>query len=165
MLHVQIGATYLFTVGDNGIYQNGHIVDPEFMDIFSLEFVEGNRATAMDSPDDLVISQSAAKRLFGDMPAIGKSIRVNGKEDHIVSGVVRDLPTNSTVQFDWLVPFETFEKDNAWVRDWRNAVVMTYAQLDPSANVTDVNRMLNDLVSRETGNATIGVATFRARQI
>lgn len=148
--------SYLFTVGDNGIYQNGHIADPEFMDIFSLEFVEGSKATAMDSPNDLVISQSAAKRLFGDVPALGKSVRVNGKEDYMVSGVVKDLPTNSTIQFDWLVPFETFEKENAWVRDWRNAVVMTYVRLEPTAAIADVNRMLNDLVSRKTGNADAG---------
>jgi len=148
--------SYLFTAGNNGIYQNGHIVDPEFMDIFSLEFVEGSRAMAMDSPKDLVISQSAAKRLFGNVPALGKSVRVNDKEDYMVSGVVKDLPTNSTVQFDWLVPFETFEKENGWVRDWRNAVVMTYVRLEPSANLADVNRMLNDLISRETGNAIVG---------
>lgn len=147
--------SYLFTVGDNGIYQNGNIVDPEFMDIFSLEFVEGDRATAMDSPDDLVISQGAAKRLFGDMPAIGQSVRVNSKEERMVSGVVKDLPTNSTIQFDWLIPFETFEKENAWVRDWRNAVVMTYVQLEPLANLAEVNHMLNDMVTRESGNATV----------
>lgn len=147
--------SYLFTVGDNGIYQNGNIVDPEFMDIFSLEFVEGDRATAMDSPDDLVISQAAAKRLFDDMPAIGQSVLVNSEEDRMVSGVVKDLPINSTIQFDWLIPFETFEKENAWVRDWRNAVVMTYVQLEPLANLAEVNNMLNDMVARESGNATV----------
>src|SRR5690606_4615178 len=45
---------------------------------------------------------------------------------------------------------------NAWVRDWRNAVVMTYVRLEPSVDPADVNRMLNDLVSRETGDADVG---------
>lgn len=152
--------SYLFTVDDNSIYQYGHIVDPEFMDIFSLEFVEGDRATAMDSPDELVITQSAANRIFGDVPAIGKSVRVNNGESHIVSGVVKDLPTNSTIQFDWLMPFETFEKENGWVRDWRNSVIMTYAQLEPSANLDDVNRMLSDLVKRQSGNEEAAVGHF-----
>jgi len=152
--------SYLFTVGDNGIYQNGHIVDPEFMDIFSLAFVEGSMATAMDNPNDLVISQSAAGRLFGDSSALGKSVRVNGKEDYIISGVVKDLPTNSTVQFDWLVPFETFEKENGWVRDWRNAVIMTYVQLEPSANLANVNHMLNEVVIRESGSEPDKVHNF-----
>ena len=144
------GRSYLFKVNQNTIYQQGHIVDPEFMDIFSVQFVEGNRAIAMDKPNNLVITQSMAKRLFGDNSAIGKLVKVNEEDSYLVGGVVKDFPANSSIQFDWLIPFERFEKENAWVRDWNNAVIMTYVQLEVNAKVQSVNQLLNDLIKRKT---------------
>jgi len=154
------GRSYLFTNGEKAIYQNGQIVDPEFMDIFSLKFVEGDRAGALTGPDQLVLTQSAAHRIFGSETALGKTVRVNSDKTYIVSGVVKDLPKNSTIQFDWLSPFKEFEQDNAWVRDWGNAVVMTYVRLEPSANLTDVNKRLHDIVKRKSGNAEAGIRNF-----
>jgi len=152
------GRSYLFTNGEKAIYQNGQIVDPEFMDILSLKFVEGDRAGALTGPDQLVLSQSAARRIFGGETALGKTVRVNNDQTYIISGVVKDLPKNSTIQFDWLTPFKTFEQDNAWVRDWSNAVIMTYVQLEPSAKLADVNKRLHDFIKRKSGN---GEATIR----
>lgn len=144
--------SYLFTIGENGVYQTGHVVDPEFMDIFSLEFVAGSRATAMNHPNSIVVTDATARRLFGEEAALGKSILVNGKENFIVSGVVKDLPQSSSIRFDWLIAFEGFERDNAWVRDWDNAVILTYVQLEPSADLAGVNSMLYDFVKVKSGN-------------
>lgn len=149
---VNWASSFLFQVGEQVMYQQGHIVDPEFMDIFSLQFVEGNRATALDKPNKIVITQSSAARLFGNKTAIGEQVRVNEVDSYVVAGVVEDLPENSTINFDWLISFEQFEKDNGWVRDWANSVIMTYVELEPMAKLSDVNHMLGDLVKRKSGN-------------
>ncbi|MCL4639508.1 MAG: ABC transporter permease [Olivibacter sp.] len=154
------GRSFLFTKDERSIYQNGQIVDPEFMDIFSLEFVEGNRSSALVRPDQLVITQSAANRIFGQGSALGKTVRVNNDKRFVVSGVVKDLPRNSSIQFDWLISFEEFEKDNAWVRDWGNSVVMTYVQLEPAASLANVNKRLFDLVKRQLGNEQANIRNF-----
>ncbi|SKB96266.1 duplicated orphan permease [Parapedobacter luteus] len=142
----------LFSVGDHGIYQSGHFAEPDLMQIFSLEFVEGDKATAMANPTDLVLTQSAAARIFGDEPALGKLVRVDNDKSYTVSGVVRDLPKNSTFQFDWLIPFEVYEQENQWIRQWRNNVLMTYIRLEPSANPVDVNGKLHDFAIRKSVN-------------
>jgi predicted permease len=154
------GRSYLFTKDEQAVYQNGQIVDPEFMDVFSLQFVEGNRANALARPDQLVITQSAANRIFGQGSALGKTVRVNNDKSYVVSGVVKDLPTNSSIQFDWLISFEEFEKENAWVRDWGNSVVMTYVRLEPSASLANVNKRLHDLVKRQSGNEQANISNF-----
>jgi putative ABC transport system permease protein len=152
---VNWGTSCLMGIGDNNIHQNGHLVDPDFINIFSLEFLEGNKATALARPDNIVITESAAHRIFGDAPALGKTVRVNNNENYIISGVVKDLPKNSSVQFDWLRSFEEFERKNDWLRDWKNDVVMTYVQLAPAASLANVNKVLYDFAKIKSGNAEV----------
>ncbi|MFC3196110.1 ABC transporter permease [Parapedobacter deserti] len=117
----------LFSVDDQGIYQKGYYAEPDFMDIFALQFVEGDRATAIKKPNDLVTTQSTAERLFGKEPALGKTVRIDNKDNHLISGVVKDLPKNSTYQFDWLAPFEAYEnQQQLMVRQWLNFSLMTF---------------------------------------
>lgn len=142
----------MFSVGDNSIYQRGYYAEPDLMDIFSLEFVEGDRATAMANPENIILTESAAARIFGGEPAFGKMVRVATQTSLMVAGVVRDLPTNSTFQFDWLRPFEVYENNNEWIRQWRNNVLMTYVGLEPSADVAQVNEMLHDFVIRQVSD-------------
>ncbi|MBK1442404.1 ABC transporter permease [Parapedobacter sp. ISTM3] len=142
----------MFSFGDNNIFQEGYYAEPDLMDIFSLEFVEGDKATAMDNPDKVVLTESAAARIFGDEPAFGKVVRVDNDKSYTVSGVVKDLPKNSTFQFDWLIPFEVYEQENQWIRQWRNNVLMTYVGLEPSADVAQVNDMLHDFVIRQSSD-------------
>ncbi|SEL54634.1 ABC transporter permease [Parapedobacter koreensis] len=142
----------MFCFGDNSIFQNGYYAEPDLMDIFALEFAEGDKATAMDSPDKVVLTESAATRIFGNEPVLGKMVRVDNDKSYTVSGVVKDLPKNSTLQFDWLIPFDVYEQENQWIRQWRNNVLMTYVGLEPSADVAQVNEMLYDFVIRQSSD-------------
>ncbi|SEL54575.1 ABC transporter permease [Parapedobacter koreensis] len=142
----------LFNQGDNNLYQTGFYADPDFMDIFSLEFVEGSRASAMQNIDDIVLTQTAANRLFGEEPVIGKHVRINNEESYTIAGVVKDLPKNSSVQFDWIIPFEKFERISEGGFDsWGNNSFLTYVQLEPSAKLADVNKNLYDFAEHKVG--------------
>ncbi len=154
-------SSLLLSYDDNSIDQSGHIVDPEFMDIFSLNFLEGTRENAMLGPDNIVLTQSAAKRIFGNEPALGKTVLTNNEQNYTVSAIVQDLPENSSIQFDWLIPFEQFEKDNAgWIQSWDNSVLLSYVRLEPSADPALVNKQLYDLVKRKSGDETQTIRNF-----
>ncbi|MGK6350396.1 ABC transporter permease [Parapedobacter sp. DT-150] len=143
----------LFNLGDDNLYQNGFYADPDFLDIFSLEFTEGTRATAMNNINDMVITQSAAKRLFGNEPALGQHVQTNNKEGFTITGVVKDLPKNSSVTFDWIIPFEKLERLNeGGFEGWGNNSLLTYVQLEPSARLADVNKQFYDFAERKAGN-------------
>ncbi len=83
------------------------LADPEIFDILSFDFLQGDPATALAGPRNLVISQSAASRLFGRDSAMGKivSVRNLGRADFTVTAVVKDLPANSHVHCDFMAPF------------------------------------------------------------
>jgi len=151
---------YLFKIGDNKIYQTGSFVDPDFLNIFSLEFMEGNKATALANTNDMVITQSAAERLFGKESAIGKTVRVNNDQDYIISGVVKDLPQNSTYTFDWLLPFKTFESQNGWTTTWNNLGITTFVQLEPSADLAAINKQLYDFAIVKSRSDKLGTYNF-----
>ncbi|HEV7691649.1 MAG TPA: ABC transporter permease [Hyphomonadaceae bacterium] len=76
------------SAGSNRAIANTAAVDPEFLDIFDLPFVAGDPRTALAQPNGVVITSSLALRLFGQAPALGKSILLSGKEDLVVTGVI-----------------------------------------------------------------------------
>ncbi|HLT85964.1 MAG TPA: ABC transporter permease [Sphingobacterium sp.] len=143
---------FLFSVGDNNIYQRGYHADPDLLDILSVEFVEGSRTSALSALNNIILNETCAKRLFGNEPALGKTVRVNNKENYIVSGVVKDFPKNSSFKFEWLVNFKKYELANEWLESWGAISPMTLVQLEPNMDVAQVNKPLLDFAKNKTGN-------------
>src|SRR5690606_30178050 len=106
--------------------------------------------TALNEPNNIVLSENGAKRLFGDEPALGKTLRVNNNETYTVSGVVEDFPKNSSFRFNWLIPFKKYESGQDWLKTWGNNGIMTLVQLEPNANVDQVNKQLRNFVKDKT---------------
>lgn len=142
----------LFTVNDNGINKSGRFVDPDFLSMFSLSFVEGNRANALKDFDAIVISRKLATQLFGqESNALGKVIRVNNESNYRVTGVFEDLPNNVTVKFDWVAPFERFAVGKDWINDYQNGFADIFVELTPEADFETVNAKVEKLIPSKTG--------------
>src|ERR1700722_18368453 len=90
---------------DKRITGIGRWVGEEFLQVFPFQLVEGNAATALQQPGSVVISESMAKALFGNGPALNKMIETVDVGTRKVTGVVKDLPRNSSFQFSFLYPF------------------------------------------------------------
>lgn len=135
---------FLFNWADKSIYKEGSYVDPSFFSMFNIQFVQGNAQTAFKQLYSVVITQQMAKQFFGDeSQAMGKMLKVNNERNYQVTGIVKDVPSNSTLQFDWLVPFEiTFKQRIADLSVWGNNSVNTYVELQPGANLDAVNKQL-----------------------
>jgi putative ABC transport system permease protein len=133
------GDEVLLTVGEQNLKPEGLYADPEILTMFSFPVLEGNPATAMDAPDDIVLTKSLAEKLFGFENPIGQSVTMNKEEVFTVSAVVEDVPTQSEIQFAWLAPWQTYVKDRSWVKNWGNANIRTYVQLQPGVEVAAAN--------------------------
>ncbi|MFD2600287.1 ABC transporter permease [Sphingobacterium corticis] len=144
------GNSFLFNVGDNSLFQRGFHADPPILDILSVEFLEGDRKSALNELNNIVLAESAAKRLFGNESAMNKTVRVNNSESYTVSGVVKDFPVNSSFTFDWLINFRKFELQNPWLENWNANGLMTVVQLQPNANLANINNTLSDFAKRKT---------------
>lgn len=113
--------------------------EPSFFDIFSFELSDGDRTTALDGPNKVVISQVAAAKYFPNQDPIGKRLKfnsLNAEHNCEVTGILKDIPQNSCVRFDFFISWKTLPKwlDNYWYRH----EVYTYVELDPLANPSDI---------------------------
>jgi putative ABC transport system permease protein len=102
-----LGGTVVFEQKE--IPLNGYFVDPKFLSVFSFPLIAGNVATALDKPNTLLISSSSAEKLFGKGDALGKLIEITGQGIFEITGILKDVPKNSHMQFEMLSSYRTLE--------------------------------------------------------
>ncbi len=142
MTVVDWGGDHLITVGENRLTKRGFWVSEEFLEMFEFPLVVGTADQVLDAPPSIVITESTAKSLFGDEDPINKVIRLDNEYELKVSGVLKDVPGNSTFQFDFLVPWKFREQNQEWVRrnmtNWGNYSFQVFAELNDPTNHADV---------------------------
>src|SRR6476620_7905451 len=106
-------------VADKKFYINGGQVGNDFLKMFQYDLLEGNANTVLNNPYSIVLTESTAKALFGKEDPLNKVVRFDNKNDLKVTGVLKDIPTNSTLQFSYLVPFSYWESTNDFVKTAR----------------------------------------------
>ncbi len=148
-----VGADILFEVGENSISKYGRLADPDFLDIFSLNFIEGNLQNAFEKPDAIVLSQESAIHLYGPgSSALGKVVRVNNDTDYTVTGVFENLPPNVSYGFDWVAPFENYAADKPWLNEYGNLFSDTFVELSPEADFETVDAKVRGIIESKTGD-------------
>jgi len=137
------GTSFLFTIGDKAVNASGKYVEPSFFSMFTLPFVQGNAGSAFSQLHSIVITEKTARKFFGDeKDVLGKTVRMDNKQDYVVSGVLKDLPENSTLQFEWLAPFKVWYDANPRAATWFNFGLTTYVELKPGVDAAAINKQL-----------------------
>jgi putative ABC transport system permease protein len=142
----------LFALGEKSINEEGQYADKEILPMLDMPFVHGNQANALDQLNDVVINETMARKFFGDADPIGKTLRMNHEQDFIVTGVFKDLPKNSTLQFHWLAPIQNIDHKQPWQTVWGANWVTAYAELEPNANVAAINKTLAHYIAHKMNN-------------
>jgi putative ABC transport system permease protein len=134
----------LIANGENGFKKAGRFAEPDILKLFDYEFLQGNAATAMRNPKSVILTESMAKVLFGSTQVLNRSVRYQDKEDLQVTAVIKDLPDNSSVKFDFLMPWAFYEMidQNAKDLNWGNYSFVTIVSLDQKADVNVVNKKI-----------------------
>ncbi len=89
--------------------------------IFSFKLIRGDRESVLTEPNSVVLTESTAKKYFGDEDPLGKVLKYNGRTDYKVVGIMEDVPKNSHLKFDLLASIETLRQrhggdiDNSWI--------------------------------------------------
>ena len=112
--------------------------DSTFLQVFSFPLVKGNPATAMQRVDGVLITEDMAKKYFGNEDALGKVLRKDNKDNVIVTGVLANIPSNSHLQFDFILPMSSIAQtnDNIKKKIWDNFDFYAYVQLDKNFKPT-----------------------------
>jgi putative ABC transport system permease protein len=123
-------------------------VSQQYNDVFQWKVVKGSAARALANPEDIILTASTARSLFGDADPLGKVVRIDNHSDYTVSAVVEDVPSNSSIQFNALLPFNPssdFVKQAS--SDWVNCFSQTFIKLQPGTDVTALNKQISVLAN------------------
>jgi putative ABC transport system permease protein len=137
----------LFRKNEKAFYEDKCVaVDSTFFLLFSFKLLQGEAHSMLKEPNSIVINNEMAKKYFGNENPIGKSLQVNNSEVFLVTGVVQKMPSNSSLDFDFLLPFDYMKKSNWYSDNWGNNSIMTYVMLHKNTNPIPVNKKLTAVV-------------------
>jgi putative ABC transport system permease protein len=164
------------TAGDLQFPETVTVVDPNFLRIIGLPLLEGDSTRVLAEPESIVLSRSMARKYFGNADPVGKFLQVSGAPYECksseracfsvmhtlrVSGVLRDLPHNTSLIADFLIPntsqadeISPQEKQTGWTSTYGN---FSFIRLAPNADATAVLRALKPILDRSvnTGSKTL----------
>src|SRR6478736_7631778 len=132
----------LFEVGEKKFEEKRvFFVDSTFFEVFSFQLIKGNIKTALERPNNILISEDMAKKYFGPEDPMGKIIRRNNEADCVVTGVLANVPSNSHLQFDFILPLSSWYNWNWDLKNntWGNFNFYAYLQVDKSFEPTKAN--------------------------
>jgi putative ABC transport system permease protein len=133
------GSNFLLTLGEKKLQKSGAFVDSTFLEVFDLPMKFGNASTALDDPYNIVITEELAESFFGKEEAIGKTIRIDNKDNFTVTGVLENPRNDTRFQAEYYLSWAYFKKrgwDDEW---WGNNSVNTYVLLKKNTTVDRFN--------------------------
>ncbi len=153
MVRITYPSKLILEAGTNKFMEEGaHYTDTTFLQVFSFPLIQGNRATALSRPDAILITRDMAKKYFATEDAMGKTLRVNGDKNAVVTGVLENIPANSHFRFDFIMPFSAsdFATEAIKAASWDNFDFLAYLQLDKNfksspGNVADLETQINTI--------------------
>ena len=138
-------------VGDKKLYLQGTQIGGDFLKMFQYPLLEGNVNNVLQVTNSIVLTKSTAISLFGNVDPIGKIIRFDNSSDLKVTGVLKDLPPSSSMQFNYLIPFSHKEQTEDWMKDarqkWTNNSFQMFVTLQPNVNYAQVAEKIKNIVN------------------
>lgn len=134
------------------IFTDNHIItaDSSFFNFFSIPVIKGDVNNLLNSTYKVVLSESTAKKLFGDENPIDKMIKIGSDTTRfVVTGVMGDIPSNSHFEASMITSFLTNPRSKETV--WLNNSFSLYLLLKPNSTYTTVNSKFNDLIIKYVG--------------
>lgn len=141
----------LFAYGDKVLKVNGRYADPEFFEVFTFPLLYGDAKTVLAQPNSVVISETVVRQFFNSPEeAMGKLFKINNATSYKVTGVMQDVPKNSTMQFDYVMPVEDWinSPGSEWLNEWGNNALRTFLQLQPGTNILAFNEKVKPLIKK-----------------
>jgi len=138
---------------------NGAYADPSFFELFSFPFVKGDPKTALSNPSSIVITENMADKYFGVEDAIGKTLRINNQYDFLVTGIMKNIPRQSHMQFlNFFIPFTHIKEIQGRGQEthvnWHNTAFYTYVLLQKNIPYQDVSKKISEYLKKHIPEST-----------
>ena len=156
------------SLNGNAVYKekkiavNGYFADPGFFEVFNYPLLEGDKATVINKPNTIVLSETDATKIFGNQEAVGKMIDIDGYGSFLITGIFKDLPQNTHMDFgavasySTLMPYKKAIDDKEGWKSFRGSFV--YMLLHKDANLDNITGFLNGIAKEKYAREDIKAA-------
>jgi putative ABC transport system permease protein len=128
---------------ESNFYERGIYVDGDFLRMFDFPLLRGDTATALKELNSVIVTEQLAEKLFGNEDPLGKTFTVNREREVVVTGILKSIPRNTHLQFDFLMPMAQREVEIPKFKDnWGNNSLYTYLTLIPGASSEHFNTQI-----------------------
>jgi putative ABC transport system permease protein len=138
----------LFRYEEKAFYETGYYADSTLFRIFSFPILYGDPNNPLPDISSIAISEKLAKKYMGSENPIGKVFR-SGDKDLKVTAVFADVPGNSTLRFDFILPYQVWEKERVEMQIWGNNNMQTFVRLKPEASFESANEKVNEIIEKK----------------
>jgi len=133
--------------------ENVFNADNSVFEVFTYPFIAGDPKTALLRPYTVVITEETARKYFGDENPIGKMLKYNNEDNYTVTGIMKNIPKNSHMDFDMLFSFETlYSKDRKGMERWIPFNYVTYVLLQANYDYNELNAKFPEFMLRHMGD-------------
>jgi putative ABC transport system permease protein len=148
------GGDHLLTIDHKKINKRGYYVTEAFLSMFEFPLLEGDAKTALADPKSIVITKRVAEEIFGDEDAMNKYIQVDNAGELKVTGILENIPNNSSLEFDILMTWEYHKQEVSWIKNsatnWNENSFQVYAEITPDASLDEINKAIFNLINDNT---------------
>lgn len=145
----------ILSYGEVKYYEKSiYFVDSTFLDVFAMEMVQGDPAVCLDEPNSIVMTESAAKKYFGHEEPMGNTVRFNNQRSLKVTGILKDLPDDTHLGFDILVPLRVLlqeRQEQDYDQDWGSIHLYTYIRFSGKIDMGEVNEKISLMIKNAFG--------------
>jgi putative ABC transport system permease protein len=149
----------LVSSGDKNFYEDRIILaDSTIFDVFTFPLIVGNPAEVLVQPKGVVISESTAEKYFGKTDPVGKTIRLNRSIDLTVTGIMKNIPGNTHLQFDMMIPMSAAKTffGSDFLFNPMNTVTNLYLLTNQSTSFESLERSVSQCTKEYDGGADFG---------
>ena len=130
------GMFHTFEANNKIMKRPGDYAGPDFFSVFSFPLLAGTKENALNTTTDIAISRKMAEDFFGSVDAaFGQSIRYENRKDLKIAAVFENLPSNTSMSFDYVLNWETFLEENSWAKEWGNNGPACYLVFEEGTDV------------------------------
>ena len=142
----------LIAIGNRSFHEKKVIdADSNFFSFFSFPLIKGNAQTVLQDPHSVVLTETTARKYFGSIDdAFGKTVVLDKDIPLKVTGIAKDVPSNSHLEFDLVLPLENYE-DRSWMNTWINNGVYTYIKLSPQITKAQIEKQFPAFMEKYLG--------------
>jgi len=125
---------------------NIRAVDPSFLHMFAFPLLQGDKETALNSPHSLLLTEEMAEKYFGQNVPIGQIVSINNLHEFTVTGVLKDIPHNSILQFDFLIPYAYIDSTGETSDSFGSNSIQTFVKLQENTTEEQVNEKIHGFI-------------------